>query len=83
MSSPRVITCDGCGTVQERPAGIFPLGWRRVRVWGRTQYRTDASSLYAVDVCSIGCILEAMRITELVAPGTTETDRARALRLVQ
>ena len=60
MSTRTAIVCDGCEKPTSQPRGIYPAGWLRLRVTGRTPRGATADHLATVDVCSKECALKAL-----------------------
>jgi hypothetical protein len=60
MSTRTAVVCDGCETPTSQPRGIYPAGWLRLRVTGRTPQSVTADHLATVDVCSTACAARAL-----------------------
>jgi hypothetical protein len=62
------LICDGCHAIST-VASPYPVGWRRLNVWGRRGANATMASLYKIDVCSPECVDKAMPAAENVSPG--------------
>lgn len=65
------LICDGCHAIST-VAVPYPVGWRRLNVWGRRGANGAMTSLYKVDICSATCVTMALTEVEGVSPGLRE-----------